>query len=184
MITPAETQHFNWIDFTILGIVGFSAVISFFRGFIRESISLVAWSLGFYLALRYAMLLQVELTEWIPSESMRYFVSFVGLFLCVVIVGMLLNILVHTIITKAGLSLTDRFLGVFFGALRGLVIVGVVLVLLMNMGSVSDSVALTQSKLAGQFKPMVLWLNTYLPDKMKVIGEWVEGDLPVKQDKI
>lgn len=40
-------QDFNWIDFTILGVVGISTLVSLVRGFIREAISLVIWVAAF-----------------------------------------------------------------------------------------------------------------------------------------
>ena len=35
-----------WIDFVILGVIGFSALISLVRGFVKEALSLVRFGLG------------------------------------------------------------------------------------------------------------------------------------------
>ena len=101
-------QNFNWIDYAIFGIIGFSTMISFFRGFVREAISLVAWVLGVLVSLKYAMVLQVYLTPWVASESVRYFITFVVLFLVIVLTGLLINVLVSLLMNKAGLSFPDR----------------------------------------------------------------------------
>ena len=38
-----------WIDYAIIGIVGFSALISLVRGFLKEAMSLVTWFVAFSL---------------------------------------------------------------------------------------------------------------------------------------
>ncbi|GAB7204612.1 hypothetical protein OS21_11010 [Dickeya oryzae] len=35
-----------WVDYVIIGIVGFSALVSLIRGFVREALSLVTWGGG------------------------------------------------------------------------------------------------------------------------------------------
>jgi len=40
----------NWFDFTILGIIALSAVISVIRGFVKEAISLVVWFSAFIIS--------------------------------------------------------------------------------------------------------------------------------------
>lgn len=169
-------QQLNWIDYAIIVIVGFSTIMSFFRGFVREIISLVAWLLGLIISLRYAVVAQNYLAAWIAVESVRYFVSFVALFLSVVMLGLLINALVSVLMAKAGLSFTDRLIGVFFGAARGAIVVSVILLMIAHLGTVRDSVALRESQLSPQFKPMVVWLNSFLPNKMQVVTEWVEED--------
>ena len=39
-----------WIDYAIIGIVGFSALISLVRGFLKEAMSLVTWFVAFFIA--------------------------------------------------------------------------------------------------------------------------------------
>lgn len=171
-----EPEHLNWIDYTIIGVIAFSTLMSFFRGFIREAISLIAWTLGLVVSLKYAMVFQIYLSPWIDSEAVRYFSAFVILFLVIVLAGLLMNMLVHTLLDKTALSILDRFIGIFFGVLRGCAIVALMLLMLTHLGTVTDSMALRQSMLAQAFKPTVLWLNRFLPDKMKFLSEWLKDD--------
>lgn len=39
-----------WIDYVIIGIIGFSALVSLIRGFVREALSLVTWGCAFFVA--------------------------------------------------------------------------------------------------------------------------------------
>ncbi len=176
------TQHFNWIDYAILAVVGVSALISFFRGFVREAISMIAWVAGLFVALKFSITAQTYLSSWISSESIRYFICFVSIFLIIVIVGLVINLIVGLLMKSTGLSIADRFVGIFFGTVRGMAIVAVMLLMLSNMGSIRDSAALSQSTLAVKFKPAILWLNGFLPNRMKAMTQWVKSDLRIHKN--
>ena len=42
-----------WIDYVIIAVVGFSALVSLVRGFVREALSLVTWGCAFFIASHY-----------------------------------------------------------------------------------------------------------------------------------
>lgn len=167
----------NWVDYTIIGIVVFSIIISFFRGFVREAVSLVVWVVGVLIALRFADPLQMyfKANAWIHSPTLRYVIAFVVLFLLVLVVGVVINSLIHLLVSKVGLSLMDRLIGIFFGAARGVLIVAVLLMFAM-VGNVHERGAVAQSHLAADFKPLVTWLNSFVPVRMKQFSHWVMGD--------
>lgn len=163
---------FNWIDCAILCIVLISTLISFYHGFVREAISLIVWISGILIALKFSTEVQNYFSLWISSSNLRYACAFVLIFLCVFIIGVIVNALIHTLIKKSGLSLTDRSLGIFFGAARGVLIVAVLL-MFVNVTISSNNTVLAQSHLAPRFKPMVSWLNDFLPEKIKNFSQWI-----------
>ena len=175
-MTNLAAHSFNWVDYTIIGIVVFSTIISFFRGFVREAVSFVVWTIGVLVALRFADPLQLYFRghAWIHSPTLRYLIAFVALFLLILIVGVLINALIHSLVSKVGLSLMDRLIGIFFGAARGALIVAVLLMFAM-VGNVHERGAIAQSRLATDFKPMVTWLNDFVPQRMKQFSHWVMG---------
>ena len=40
----------NWVDFSILGIIAVSTLISLIRGFVKEAISLVVWFAALFIS--------------------------------------------------------------------------------------------------------------------------------------
>ncbi|ACJ20016.1 CvpA family protein [Coxiella burnetii] len=172
-------SHLNWVDFAIIGIILFSIIISFFRGFVREAVSLVVWVAGIIVAIKFVEPVQIYLQTWIVSSSIRYAVAFISLFLSVFIIGIILNMLIHVLLKKTGLSITDRLLGIFFGAGRGFLIVAVLL-LFVSIGSVEDGSLIAQSQLAPKFQPIVSWLNQFLPSQFKQFSHWL-ADQPVSK---
>ncbi len=170
------SQHgLNWVDFIIIGIIFISVLISFFRGLIREAISLGFWLVGLMVALKFALPVHEYLSHWIGSPMLRYLLAFVGLFLIVFVIGVITNLLIQAMVKAAGLSFTDRLLGIFFGAARGLAIV-TVLLLFVSSGTLQDAQAIQQSRLAPQFMPLVSWLRQFLPDHMQTVSNWVQPD--------
>jgi len=169
-------HNFNWVDYTIIGIVVFSTIISFFRGFVREAVSFVVWTIGVLLALRFADPLQTyfKANAWIHSPILRYVIAFVVIFLLVLLIGVAINSLIHLAVSKVGLSLMDRLIGIFFGAARGALIVAVLL-MFATVGNVHERGAVAQSRLAADFNPLVTWLNNFVPKRMKQFSHWVMG---------
>ncbi|WP_267256667.1 CvpA family protein [Coxiella endosymbiont of Ornithodoros maritimus] len=172
-------SHLNWVDFGIIGIVLFSIIISFFRGFVREAVSLVVWVTAIIVAIKFVEPMQIYLQTWIFSSSIRYAVAFISLFLSIFIIGIILNMLIHLLLKKTGLSISDRLLGIFFGAGRGFLIVAVLL-LFVSVGSVNDGSSIAQSQLAPKFQPIVSWLNQFLPLQFKQFSHWL-ADQPISK---
>lgn len=120
----------NWADWAIIAILGISMVISLMRGFVREAMSLVVWIAAVVVALVFYQQLAPLMSELVSTPSLRYLVAWLILFLGVLLVGGLINFLLARLVSASGLSGTDRLLGLVFGALRGFVVVMVLLITL------------------------------------------------------
>ena len=73
----------NWIDYTIIFIIALSIVFAVFRGFIRETLSLLTWVLAFYFVFKYYDLILPYMTS-IDNQALKTFVSMAIVFFCII----------------------------------------------------------------------------------------------------
>ena len=151
-----------WVDLFIIVVVVLSALISLIRGFVKESISLVTWVVAGVVALRYYAPMADLLEPYISSVTLRQWVGGGILFLLTLIVGAVVNFIVSQLVSKTGLSGTDKALGVVFGAARGMLIV-VMLVLLASLTPMPEA---------------DWWKDSTLIDFFQQLAEWVRGVIP------
>ncbi|MCK3656917.1 colicin V synthesis protein [Pasteurellaceae bacterium Macca] len=150
------------IDAFILGIIVFSLLVSLWRGFIQEVMSLAGWVVAFFIASKFypylsGYLLQVDSPYLQNSEYLRNGVAAGILFLAVIIVSAIINALLGQLVTKTGLSGTDRVLGAAFGVLRGIFIVAAILFFLDTFTTFNQSELWKESKLIPHFDFIVKW---------------------------
>ena len=151
-----------WVDLFIIVVVVLSALISLIRGFVKESISLVTWVVAGVIAFRYYAPMAELFEPFISSVTLRQWVGGGSLFLLTLIVGAIVNFIVSQLVSKTGLSGTDKALGVVFGAARGMLII-IMLVLL------------------GSLTPMPQadwWMDSTLIEFFQQMAEWVRGIIP------
>lgn len=155
----------NWVDYCILGILGVSIVISLWRGFTREALSLAGWVLAVWVALTFSGQVEGLLHSQIATPSLRLLVAFAILFLLTLLVAGLINYLAVQLIKKTGLSGTDRVIGILFGLARGCVVV-TVLVLLAGLTALPQDPWWRQSALLHYFQDLALWARNWLPPEI------------------
>lgn len=147
----------QWIDWAILIIIGLSAGISLLRGFVREALSLAGWILAFFIAKTFYHEFSSLLDPHIETASLRYAVAWVALFVLTLTVSGLLNYILNQLVEKVGLSGMDRIMGMAFGALRGILLVSVSVILLREFTPVSQD---------------SWWKNSELIPHVEIIGNW------------
>ena len=110
------------IDWILLGVLVFSAMVGLWRGLMFELLSLLGWIAAFFLAQWLAPTVGVHLPLKGLSDSVRYASSFALTFILAVMLAGLLAALVRKLVSVVGLRPVDRVLGAAFGGLRGIVI--------------------------------------------------------------
>ncbi len=169
-------QHLflNWtgLDFVIAAILLFSIIVSFFRGFLREAISLLTWFLAFVGALKFAPDVSNLLHSVISSPKSRYVVAAVLIFILVLILGMIVNKLAHALVTTSGLGFIDKILGFIFGVARGLLFVTIML-LIIQASPFQNDAWVKKSQIAPYYQPYVTHFSDLLPKEIKTVSSWV-----------
>jgi len=113
------------VDYLLTGAVLLSMLFGSVRGFLRESVALLGWLVGLWLAWRYANLVEPYLGGALSGTPLQVWVARMIVLLAVVMAGWLLGSLLSYIVQRSGLTLgVDRLLGAVFGLVRGAVIVG------------------------------------------------------------
>lgn len=154
-----------WIDVVILALIVLSAVLSLFRGFVKEALALASWLVALWVAMTFYENFALILAEWISVPSAQKVTAFVLLFIGVLLLGALVNYLAGKLVAKTGLTGTDRMLGIVFGAARGAVIVAL-LVLFAGLTPMPQDAWWQGSQLIGYFEEFAMWIREYLPTDM------------------
>lgn len=150
------------IDIAILVIIGVSAIISFFRGFLREALSVLGWMAAFGVAFYFSGDVAGWLAPHIEGKSLRLVLTFLLLFIATLIVSMLVGFLAGKLVKSTGQTGSDRMIGVLFGVIRGLLVV-LALVLLAGFTNLPQEVWWMESMFVDYFEQAASWLRTFLP---------------------
>lgn len=154
----------NWVDWAIIAILTFSTVLSLWRGFAREALSLAAWVAAFIIANLLAQPLSDQLLGTIENDTARHVAAFGALFVATLLAGSLLTVLVSQFIRLTGLGTLDRLLGTVFGFTRGLIVVMALIFVARQMLPVPEQVPLNESLVMPHLDLLVAWAQTTFND--------------------
>ncbi|HJE30214.1 CvpA family protein [Stutzerimonas nitrititolerans] len=164
---------FTWVDWAIVAVIVISSLISLKRGFVKEALSLLTWIIAGVVAWMFGGALSHHLAEFISTPSAQVIAACAILFVATLLVGALVNFLIGELVRVTGLSGTDRFLGMVFGAARGGLLI-VVLVGLLSLAPVQEDLWWRESALVPHFLLVADW------SKNLILGfgsQWVAGSL-------
>jgi membrane protein required for colicin V production len=113
------------VDYILAAAILLSTVFGAIRGFLRESVALLGWLVGLWLAWRYAGRIEPYLGGAMRDTLLQVWAARLLVLIAVVIAAWLLGSLLSYLVQRSGLTLgVDRVLGGLFGVVRGAVIVG------------------------------------------------------------
>ncbi len=152
----------NNLDFGVLGIFAVSILLGLLRGAVKEVLSLLAWLVAYFAAKRFAGIA----AQWMPTQldnpGLRHMGGFALVFVVVMVAAMLVSLLLSASLKAAGLGMTDHLLGMFFGALRGLVVV-LALVLLAGLTTLPRTEFWRHSLFAPYLVKGAVMVRSWLP---------------------
>ena len=158
----------NGADYLILGVLAFSVLLGLFRGFVRESIALLAWLGGMWLAWRYAPLVEPLFRDALEQPASLW-VARAVIVVAVLIVGWIVAAILSYFLRHSALSvMVDRVLGMFFGFVRGAVVISV-LVLLARVAEMQQAPGWKNSRLLPYAVECAGWIQTFAETGMEAL---------------
>jgi membrane protein required for colicin V production len=115
-------------DVLILLILLGSTLIGALRGFIREAVSVAFWILAIWAAWRIGPMVEPHLGGLLADPSVAPWVGRLVVLVLVLLVGWGVGMVSSYFTRSLGLGPLDRVIGLFFGIVRGLVLVGLLVI--------------------------------------------------------
>ena len=111
----------------ILVLLG-STLIGLLRGFVREAVSLIFWILAIWSAWKFGPMVEPHLGGLLAGSNVAPWVGRLVILVLVVLIGWLLAMLLSYFTRTIGLGVMDRVIGLLFGVVRGMVLVGLLII--------------------------------------------------------
>jgi membrane protein required for colicin V production len=112
------------VDYIILAIIVVSAAMGLVRGLLREAIAVITWFLAIVLAWSLAPSLEPYLGGVLVGSPLRIWAARTIIFVGVLLLGGATSVIVSHYVRVSMFAGMDKFLGLVFGIIRGVVIVG------------------------------------------------------------
>jgi membrane protein required for colicin V production len=119
----------NIADYVVIAAVVLSAIVGALRGFLREAIALAAWLVALFVAWHFSDTIEPHLGGLLAASYVRPWAARVIIVALILLLGAGLGAIMGHYVRLSIFSGVDRFLGFLFGAARGLVLVGVFVIL-------------------------------------------------------
>jgi membrane protein required for colicin V production len=119
----------NIADYVVITAVVLSAIVGTLRGFLREAIALAAWLVALFVAWHFSDMIEPHLGGLLAASYVRPWAARVIIVALILLLGAGIGAIMGHYVRLSIFSGVDRFLGFLFGAARGLVLVGVFVIL-------------------------------------------------------
>jgi membrane protein required for colicin V production len=114
----------NWLDIVLLVILILTAIVGIFKGLVKQVIGLAAVIAGLVLASLYYEGAAGIFGTFVKNKLLGNFLGFLLIFVVVLVAGGILGHLI-TKAMKGPLALANRLFGGIFGAVKGVLICGI-----------------------------------------------------------
>jgi membrane protein required for colicin V production len=119
----------TWLDYFMIGILGFTLLRGLWRGTLQETLAMIVLLLAPAIALLLAPLLAEHLVSLITLTALRLQTAFFILFFMVLLAGFFIRYLIARLSGEDTLSLQSRLVGGFLGLIRGAILINLLLIL-------------------------------------------------------
>jgi membrane protein required for colicin V production len=150
-------------DYIALGILGLSMLLSVMRGLTQEVLALAAWVLAFWAATQFADDAAGLMPTALSSDSLRYVAGFIVVFFVTWLLSAIVRITLNQFLKASGLKPVDRFLGAFFGVVRGFLLM-LTLVVLSGLTSFPSTAVWRDAMFSPLFEQSAEFVKPWLPE--------------------
>lgn len=165
-----QWSQFTAVDWVVVVVLTLSTLLSLWRGFAREALSLAGWVAAFVVANLFVDQLASQLAGAINNITGRYVAAYAILFVATLVTATLVTFLVSKLVKASGLSVLDRLLGTVFGFARGVIVILVCVFVLRQLASPPDLVWLEQSQLMPHLEMLGRWARSLFEQSRS--GQW------------
>jgi len=157
----------NTLDYVLFGIIGLAALRCWFRGIIGEVLTMAAVVGGLLAGIFFYRPIGLWISRLYPLGGFEIVAGFVAAFAIVFIVVKIVERSLRSVLENLNLDMLDRIFGLVFGALEGLIIATIILMILRYQPIVS-----VESLLDGSF--MARWLIPLVAERLPVSTRTVQ----------
>ena len=180
-----EALELNSADWFILVVLIASGIISFTRGFTKEFLSLFLWIAAFIAAISLEFLATPKINEFIGNEEISKIISYIFVFVVFIFVGGIVIKFISKLIKWSGASGFDRFLGVMFGLIRGLIVLFAIFLLLPSSLKTTDLISNSKiTPIIQKYAPQIEAYFRDLIDNRNIVEETLELIEPLQEELI
>lgn len=119
----------NVTDYLVIAGILISAAVGALRGFLREAVAVVTWVIALFIAWHFSDMIEPHLGGLLAGSNVRVWAARTIIVVLILLLGTGIGAALSHFVRVSVFSGMDRFLGVVFGALRGLVLLGVLVIL-------------------------------------------------------
>lgn len=169
----------NLFDLGVLVVVGLSALVSFFRGFIREVLSLGAWVGAAIITLYWFPNVAEYFQQHMKNTMVASGLAAMGTFMAALVVISLFNsLLLKYVKTGADVGLLDNALGLTFGVARGMLLVSIAYYIMTVVISEEDYPEWVETAVSRPYvEATAKWISEIAPN-------YLDDMSPLKDDKL
>ena len=116
--------HMNIFDVAVLAVMVLSCIFAFFRGFVREMLSLGAWIGAAIVTFYYFPVVTESLKPHFKNSIGAAGVATLGIYTVALVGFSMINMLIMKFVKSGNdVGMLDNFMGLIFGAVRGALII-------------------------------------------------------------
>jgi membrane protein required for colicin V production len=170
--------NISWADVAVMVVLIVSTILGVARGFVRETLSILAWAAAAIATLYFGPPFAAFLGARISTPLLGPVLAYAGIFLLVLIPLSFVSFRLSERVRRSPVGTLDRSLGVPFGIVRGLALIGIAYLAISLVIPVrAQPVWLTKARLLPMIQrssDVILSLiptRTHLPASITTIGQ-------------